>query len=366
MKRWRAAWALALAVLSGCGPRKPEELRREAIQRTMRGIERECERNAGGDWNRWFLQLAPFRAALRKAVSEPKPYNPSAEGTMEARCALLEAPGDPPLFETCPTLYLAYLFRPMSLDRYIQSRRVLPAIKAASAWLRKRGIDVIVVPVPKMTEVYADRVVPGTPADGIVAPQARRLLLELLKADVEVIDLLPKFLEARRSSAEPLYRPVDSHWGPRGIAIAAEEIGQRLSRYDFVRKAQAEPAGYTVVRSTTYEPGSGYPALNPEQKQRVEKHLTAPQVFIDETPKKLFAADSAVTFIGDSYNYGLMPQVAWKINGPVRQMIGGGHTTEAIGDFVRDPTLLDKCRVVVWVNQFFSFSEAEWNLPPLP
>jgi hypothetical protein len=366
LKRSVAGWALALAAMcAGCG-RQPGELRRDAIQQTMHRIERECEVHGGGDWNRWFAALAPFRAALARKVNDLKPYDPAAEGTVDARCGVLEAAGDPPLFETCPEMYLRYIYEPADLSRYIATRRALPAIKTVATWLKTRGIDLIVVPVPKMTEVYADRIVPEAPPDMIVAPQSRRLLLELLKADVELVDLLPAFLEARRSKPQPLYRPADPHWGPRGMAIAAKEIGERLGRYDFVRKARAEPPGYTVSVGTEYQPGVGYPALNPEQKQRVEKALTSRIVNVGDGSKKVFSDDAAVIFIGDSYNYGLMPLVVREINTPIRYIIGGGHTTEAIRDFVRDPTLLDKCRVVVWVTHFADISDGKWDLPPLP
>lgn len=366
MTRWIAGWALVMASLSSCAASQPGEARREAIQQTMRRIERECEIHGGGDWNRWFARLAPFRAALRKKIGELKPYNPAAEGTVEARCALLEAVGDPPLFETCPEMYLRYIYGPQDLNRFVETCPAIPAIKAVAAWLKVRGIDLIVVPVPKMTEVYADRIVPETPPGMIVAPQSRKVLLELLKADVEVVDLLPPFLEASRSRLEPLYRPADPHWAQRGMRIAAREIGERLKRYDFVRRAVAERPGYTVSEGRAYQPGAGYPALNPEQKQRVERALTSRLVYVTDGSKRVFSSDAAVVFIGDSYNFGLMDLVAREINMSVRNVGGGGQTTAAIRDFVRDPTLLDKCRVVVWVNHAAAVSDLKWGLPPLP
>jgi hypothetical protein len=365
MRRWVAALALVIAPLPTPAASPAADARREAIQEAIRRIERESELYGGGDWNRWFAKLAPFRAALRKRVGEVTPYDPTAKGTIEARGALLEARGDPPLFETCPDMYLRHLYAPEDLNDYVQTRPALPAIKAVAAWLKSRSIDVIVVPVPKMTEVYADRVVAETPADGIVAPQNRKLLLALLEADIEVVDLLPLFLEARRSSPEPLYRPADPHWAQRAMGIAAVELGRRLKRYDFVRRAVAEPPGYTVKEWKEHQPGAGYPALNPEQKQRVEKALTSRRVYVADGSKRVFSDDAPVVFIGDSYNYGLMDLVAREINMPVRNVVGGGHTTTAIRDFVRDPTMLDNCRVVVWVNHFAAVAELKWDLPPL-
>jgi hypothetical protein len=367
----KRALVLALMVASGGWSANAAgllaETRERAIQRTIQEIERECQVQAGGDWNRWFAQLAPFRLALRKQIEAVKPYNPNAKGTVEARAAVLEAAGNPPLFEPRPDDYLRYLYSVGDdLSHYVATRPALPAIEAVSVWLKKQGIDLIVVPVPKMTEVYPDRVVPETPPSRIVAPQNRKFLLELLKANVEVVDLLPLFLDARRDGAEPLYRPADPHWSQRGMLIAAKEIGRRLKRYGFVRQAVAAPSAYKVAQVDRYLPGAAYPALSPEQRQSIEGALTTRLLEVTPATKPVFSDDAPVMFIGDSFTRGLMDLVAREINMPVRQHWGAGQTTAAIKDFVRDPTSLHNCRVVVWVNQATAYCWTEkWTIPPL-
>src|SRR5437879_1631055 len=97
------------------------------------------------------------------------------------------------------------------------------------------------MPVPKMTEAYPDRQAQPCPADRIVAPHLRRLWLELLQKDVEVIDLLPAFLAMPDRDAQPLYFPDDPHWGPRGWHVAAKILAERLQRYLYVRCAREKP-----------------------------------------------------------------------------------------------------------------------------
>jgi hypothetical protein len=48
-------------------------------------------------------------------------------------------------------------------------------------------------------------------------------------------------------------------------------------------------------------------------------------------------------------------------------MQAAGQTTQAIGDFVRDPQLLDGRRVVIWMINAANVGRTapDWKLPPL-
>src|SRR5207245_10054900 len=162
-----------------------------------------------------------------------KPNHPEAKDTY-TRFRLLEAVGDPPLFEQEPDSFLMYLLKPEALETF---RRRKP-LAVLSRWLRSQGIDLVFMPVPKMTEAYPDRQAQPCPADRIVAPHLRRLWLELLQNDVEVIDLLPTFLAMPDRDAQPLYFPDDPHWAPRGWHVAAKILAERLQRYLHVRSEE--------------------------------------------------------------------------------------------------------------------------------
>jgi alginate O-acetyltransferase complex protein AlgJ len=58
----------------------------------------------------------------------------------------------------------------------------------------------------------------------------------LQESGVEVIDLLPLFLKAKRDdpkSIEPLYQKQDTHWTNRGLQIAAAALAQRIKEYSW-------------------------------------------------------------------------------------------------------------------------------------
>jgi hypothetical protein len=326
----------------------------------MKTIRAECQRNAGGDWNRWSEQLSAVRADLTRQIRAAKPHNPAATGYFEARSPVLEGKVNFPLFESAPDHYLLHVVEPASLDAF---RRERPVVTAAR-WLKRRGIDVIFVPVPKMTEVYPEYFTDHCPSDRIIAPHVRRALLELLEADVEVVDLWYPFQDARNEDPEPLDQPADPHWAPRAQAIAARLVAACLHRYEFVAEAQASPA-ICELATVSYAPassGSAFQALNPDQRQWAEANQ--PRSCLTPTNFTLpqFDDSAPVACIGDSYNGGFCELLGRELNLPLRNLAGGGHTTDVFKDCLRNPELLTDCRVVVWLVCNASL-KSPWPLP---
>lgn len=339
---------------SPAAPNTAEE-RTAAIHASEEVIRAECQRAAGGDWDRWLTQLAPFRAELTERMrASERPGVSDGETIMEGKEAF-------PLFEGNPHGYVRYLTDPASVEEFRRGQ----AVVAAARWLKRRGIDLVFVPVPKMTEVYPEHFSYHCPDDHIVAPHVRRTLLELLEADVEVVDLLPAFLEQRDKAAEYLYQPADPHWSTRGQEIGARAVGERLKRYDFVRQALAGPPVFKNVELPIIQAaGRGaFPFLTPPQQGRALKAepKTWPAV-TNLSGGPLVSDDSPVVFIGDSYNCGLWERVGREINLPIHLLYRSGTTTEIFRDFARDPELLRGCKVVVWVvcNSGLQYP---WTLP---
>lgn len=113
----------------------------------------------------------------------------------------------------------------------------LRAIEGYARELAERGIDFVAVPVPNRLEIYADRL-PGItlpePYCGIT-PDYTRLLLALTDAGIEVVDLRPGFLAAREEVGPEtdarLFMDTDHHWTPRGAALAAQLVAERLRAF---------------------------------------------------------------------------------------------------------------------------------------
>jgi hypothetical protein len=376
---------LALAVtLIGCvivaartaiRPVEPaaSESRAKVIARDKAVIQAECEKASGGDWERWQRETAPHRVALKARIDHPKPFDPSREPWLDGRPRVLEAKDDFPLVEVQPDKGLDYLYDGDRLDQFRRDR----AVVAASRWLRQRGIDLIFLPVPKMTEVYAEHFVDNCPQDGIVGSQVRRSVFELLDNDVEVVDGLPLYRPERDPDPEYIYNAADTHWGPRAMRIMAREVAARVQRYQFGAEARAVPP---IVKTTPAPfdiqlvPSSvkegdlprmdGWAYLTAKQRERVEvvQARTIEHVTLPDGSEPRDDPNSPVLLIGNSFIVNFRELLIKELNLFIRTRSAPGETTEEFIAFLREPELLDGCRVLVWVLS----AEHLAHLHPMP
>lgn len=190
-----------------------------------------------GRWQAWSAALEPFREDLRGWDTK------------------LEASGNVAL-----RMESGLVFNGFDFTYHLSGSFVHPAgaarspvyanIVDLSRQLAERGIDLIFVAIPPKSEVCPESLSPRVPEGCGVSPERAELMASLLEAGVEVIDLLPGFLEEKaKTGGDCLYLAVDSHWNCRGIASAARQITARLRRYEFLPRADSAKA-YTTKQST--------------------------------------------------------------------------------------------------------------------
>jgi hypothetical protein len=346
-------------------PRQPEPravaARARVIQRDADAILAECRQAAGGDWDRWQKNTARYRDALKTKVSSLKVFEKPPAPYHEAQSEPLAGRDNFPLFEVAPPVFLRFLFEPESLDSFRKDR----AVVAVDRWLKARGIDLIFIAVPKLTEVYIEHFLNDCPPDGIIAPHVRRILFDLLKEDVEVVDGFPSLRRLRDTDKEYLFNTADAHWAPRGMRIIAKEVGDRIARYKFGSRARY---GLPIVKTAPGRhpiPGIpvggelqgdmtaqfGWSALTPEQRklaQPAQATSLAHVTMLDDSeppddPK------SPVVLVGNSYVPLFREQLIKELNMLIRSDWKASATTEMFEDFLRDPSALDHCRVLIWV-----------------
>jgi hypothetical protein len=283
---------------------------------------------------------------------------------------LLEGFNDFPLMEVLPQLSIRYLYDAESADAFRNSRAI---VKSVHHWLHSRGVDLIFVPVPKMTEVYLDHFIQPAPTDGIASPHVRKMLLELLEADVEVFDVLPIFQAMRDADAEYLYNTADTHWAPRGMRIVAKHLADRIERYRFgararyslpIVKTSLGPFGFEGNCDADLEKQNGWVGLTKEQKTRALAFQTSNNVDVSMNDGNKPSSDalSPVVVIGHSYVWYFREQLVRELNMPIQDAIGAQYTTEAFQDFLREPERLEHARVLIWVTTPDYFK----NFKPLP
>jgi hypothetical protein len=347
--------------------------RERIIRRDADAIRAECRRAAGGDWERWQRDTAPYRAALKARLDVLKTFESPKLRRPECRYEALEGRDGFPLFEVGARDYLAFLHDPALLDDFRKDRPVV----AAHRWLREKGIDLVFVPVPKMAEVYAEHFLEPCPEDGVTAPHVRRTLLEMLDDGVEVVDGWALFRAQRETDAEYLYNTADSHWAPRGMRVMAKELADRIVRYRFGARARyglpivkTEPGPYGTPGTPGADPRAsvitqnGWVALGEEQQERAAKVQPTSQAHVTllNGREPLDNIESPVVLIGNSFVPGFREQLVKELNLLVNCRWRGGATTEEFVDFLREPELLKNCRVLVWV----STEQHLTNFKPLP
>jgi hypothetical protein len=336
----------------------PAEARARVIRHDADAIRAECRQAAGGDWERWLRDTTPYRAALKARVDALKPLDPPPGKWPEVKSEPLEGFGNFPLFEVGPHEYLPYLYETDSFDKFLKERSVL----AVQRWLRARGIDLIFVVVPRMSEVYVEHFLDPCPPDGIIAPHARRTLLELLDEGIEVVDGYSLFRPVRNDGTEYLYNTADSHWAPRAMQVMARELVGRIGRYDFGARARhADPIVVTTpgpysVPGLTFPPSvanqNGWKSLSPQQQQRAAAVQTKvlPYVLLPDGRLPPDDPKSPVLLVGHSYVNHFRERFINELNLLIRTRQGSGATTEVFADFLREPELLDNCKVLVWIT----------------
>jgi hypothetical protein len=327
-------------------PTEPQarEARSAAMRRDTEAIEAECRRAAGGDWDEWERDTEPYRAALKARID-------GLEHLPDSSFVALPGLHGFPLFEVRASEVLNYLYDPTTLAGFRHQRPVL----GVRRWLGRQGIDLILVPVPRMTEVYVEHFVDPVPPDGIIAPHVRRTLLELLEQDVEVVDGLPRLRAERDRDGEYLYNAADTHWALRGLRTVAREVADRIARYEFGRAARDGPRVVKTERRLLAKDAfqrDGWEALSERQREvaaKAQPRAVEDATLVDGRPLPKNDRDSPVLVIGNSYADFFCEQLVNEMNLPVARRTGGHNTTEVFADFLREPELLDRARVVVWV-----------------
>jgi len=350
------------AALAGCSARPaPRDFMKENVERWRLELAR-----AGGSWEAWEKQVAPFHAAVRELLaSRPQEI-----------AGLVGLDG--------------FLFFRRSLEVLVagdlraqkDGRDPYPAIVDFHRQLRDRGVELLFCPIPVKAAVFPEKVSATAPSvSGLpVNPWTRKLMLELAESGVECVDLLPHFLAERDKGPESFYMPLDTHWSNRALRLAARVIAERVRAYPWFAQACERPVRYTTKGVTTRRRGDIVRMLpEPERVKYPPMDLEAEQVL---EPDGSFYKDdesSPVVLLGDSYagvfhledcqHAGLTAHLARELGFPVDLILGQGMGPQVRVKLARrGPGALKGKRVVIWTlseRDLFNY-RSPWELIPIP
>jgi alginate O-acetyltransferase complex protein AlgJ len=254
---------------------------------TLEAIEHELA--AHGSWQKWQSQLAPTHLALKKRLKGMPAKVKALAGT------------DGFLFYRNDLEYVSG----GDLEQQKKGKNPLPVILEFKKLLDERGVDFLFVPVPTKLEVYPEKLDPEFSAlsGQVLNPAFRKLLESLGKQGVEVVDLLPIFLQNKPASApEPfLFQHQDTHWTDRGLRLAAEVLANRVKKYPWYAELAKHRRAYDMKETSFTRFGDLQSRLpEAEQKKYVPETLVAHQVMMSGA-KYDDDADSPVVLLGDSF-----------------------------------------------------------------
>jgi SGNH hydrolase-like domain, acetyltransferase AlgX len=261
-----------------------------------------------------------------------------------------------------------------------ESADPIPAIVDFHEQLKKRGIDLLLMPVPPKAAIYPEKILPEVDLHGeTAAPFLARFYDELRGRGIDVVDLAPVFLQNRASEHGPVFCKTDSHWSGFGCVLAAQTITEKIHE-----KLAGQPKkNYAAEwKETTIKGDLGdLPGLN---TKKPEPEKIAVRTISDKETGAATIPDpnSPLLIIGDSHTLvfhdflaeksGLLDQLAYQI-GFAPDLIGtrgSGATSVRVSLYRRarkDPDYLAKKKMIVWCFAAREFTESDqgWDKVPV-
>ncbi len=324
----------------GGGEAKSEEPEREAaadkkmdtsvsdnVTRNNGRWKKELEAH-GGSYDKWASELTDIKKA-QKAIVETLP-----EGQLG-----FEGKGD-------------WLFFGKSLEYTTggdisdqpKDKNPIPHLVKFKKYLADHDVNMLFVVIPTKAEMYYEHLPCEMPEDKttIVNPYGRKFLRDVQNEGVEVIDLLPGFMDAKTKDDqydEHLYQHQDTHWTWRGCELMTDAVADRITQYAWFDELDELKKEYTVRETTFTRRGDIVDRIPEEKKADYGKAtLKAKRVYTPEGEayNSRGKKSAPIMVIGDSFtgvyelvdckSAGIASHLAQKTGMPVENITswGGG------------------------------------------
>jgi hypothetical protein len=231
-----------------------------------------------------------------------------------------------------------------------------------SEQLRRRGIQLLVVPVPSKPAIAPERLRRGLAPSLALSAHTRRFMQELRERGVEVFDLYSPFVreQQERPDRPRLYLAADTHWTGEGARLAASLVADRVRA--LVGPKELEPRlnyrrePVTVARRPDIPRMSRLPG---EASAFPPENTVAYRVFDKAGAPYADSDDAQILLLGDSFSRiyqtdepeaaGLIANLAFELNTPLSSIVNdGGASTLVRQELVRNLDLLKGKRLVIW------------------
>ena len=193
----------------------------------------------------------------------------------------------------------------------------LPRMIELKQHLDSLNIQLLVVPVPVKEEIYADKMIAGTPEDLCVSVSGREFMREMLAAGIDVLDLYPA-LKAARSGDEPphySYQRYDTHWALPGMLAAMELLAARVTQYSWYAESGARPGSLVMKDTVVLREGDLVAHLPDAEKSKFPADTLAGMKIYKGDKAYKGDKNAPILLMGDSFT-GVFESVDQKSGGP--------------------------------------------------
>ena len=263
---------------------------------------------------------------------------------------------------------------------------VVAAITDFRDQLKKRGIDLLVVPVPGKASIYPEMLT-RRKIDNIekIPAHTKKLINELRGRNVQVIDLFELFLEEKgkndTAAKEKMYLPRDTHWTARALRLAAKAIADRVREKEWYRERELVTE-YELRDTTVSRYGDiGEMTQIPHNRKLFKIQTTCAYRVFEKKSGKPYRNNkkSPILYLGDSFSRiyqtdtpksaGIIAHIAYELSMPLKAIVNnGGASTLVRRQLVRKKRYLQNTRLVIWefVERDIRFGMEGWQLIDLP
>jgi hypothetical protein len=261
-----------------------------------------------------------------------------------------------------------------------ESADPIPAIVDFHEQLKKRGIELLLMPVPPKAAIYPEKILPEVDLHGeTAAPYLARFYDELRKREIDVVDLSSVFLQNRANEHGPVFCKTDTHWSGFGCVLAAQTIKGEIQE-----KLAGQPRkDYAAEWKEVTIKGDLGDLAGPNTKKPEPEKIAVRMISDKETGAAVNPdPNSPLLIIGDSHTLvfhdflaeksGLLDQLAYEI-GFAPDLIGtrgSGATSVRVSLYRRarkDPGYLAKKKMIIWCFAAREFTESDqgWDKVPV-
>jgi len=258
----------------------------------------------------------------------------------------------------------------------------IPALKAFGDDLAKRGINLLVVPVPVKPMIEPEHLsLDSRKVQTLLQNASYASFVEKLRSQgIEVMDLTALLLNRKESTGKAQYLQRDTHWTPDAMEAVADSLAERLrglSPADFL--SQSNPTGESM---SVHQPGDLTGMLDlpksaplfPDQEVGIlpfrstdrshwKPDPSSPVILLGDSFSRIFSAED----LNWGRDAGLAERLSEKLGRNIDVLaVNSGGCSSVRQSLARSPKRLDGKKILLYEFSMRDLSGGDWKVIPLP